>query len=71
MDAASPAHHTIDYVEFTVRDMAEAQRFHAAAFGWSFNDYGPAYAGIRRGDGEAGGFSVGSSVTSGGPLVIA
>jgi uncharacterized protein len=70
MSAASSTHHGIDYIEFTVSDMAEAQRFYAEAFGWRFNDYGPDYAGIRRGDGEAGGFSVGAPVASGGPLVI-
>ena len=34
-------HHAIDYVEFTVRDLAVAKRFYSAAFGWEFNDYGP------------------------------
>ena len=34
-------HHTIDYIEFTVLDMAEAKRFYGEAFGWSFTDYGP------------------------------
>ena len=36
--------HAIDYVEFSVRDLPEAQRFFAAALGWSFTDYGPTYA---------------------------
>ena len=39
-------HHAIDYIELTVTDSAAAQAFYAAAFGWQFNDYGPAYAGI-------------------------
>lgn len=64
-------HHEIDYIEFEVDDMAEAQRFYSAAFGWTFNDYGPGYAGIRRSDGgEAGGLRLGSRPASGGPLVI-
>ncbi len=63
-------HHSIDYIEFSVTDMAAAQRFYAAAFGWSFNDYGPDYAGIRRGDGEAGGLQQTATVTAGGPLVV-
>jgi predicted enzyme related to lactoylglutathione lyase len=63
-------HHTIDYIEFTVLDMAEAQRFYGEAFGWAFTDYGPEYAGIQRfGGGEVGGMAVGE-VKTGGPLVI-
>ena len=46
-------HHRIDYIEFTVRDLAEAKSFFAEAFGWTFTDYGPDYAGIQRdGGGE-------------------
>jgi predicted enzyme related to lactoylglutathione lyase len=64
-------HHTIDYVELTVLDLAEAKRFYAAAFGWQFNDYGPDYAGIRRADGgESGGLRPGASVQGGGPFVL-
>ncbi|GID30739.1 VOC family protein [Paractinoplanes brasiliensis] len=65
-------HHTINYVEITVGDLAEAKRFYAEAFGWQFNDYGPAYAGIRGpdGDGEAGGLRHGEPVGVGGPLVL-
>lgn len=64
-------HHTISYIEFSVSDMAEAKRFYTQAFGWSFNDYGPDYAGIRKDDGgEAGGMRLVESVTRGGPLVI-
>src|SRR5262245_64377195 len=63
-------HHAIDYVEFTVRDLAEAKRFYGAAFGWTFNDYGPEYAGIRAGDGEAGGLHQTTPLRAGGPLVV-
>lgn len=66
----SRRHHAIDYVEFAVTDLADAKRFYAAAFGWAFNDYGPAYVGIRSGDGEAGGFRLEPAVLPGGPLVI-
>ncbi|HJN14415.1 MAG TPA: VOC family protein, partial [Armatimonadota bacterium] len=45
-------HHAIDYIEFSVVDLAEAKRFYGAAFGWEFNDYGPDYAGIKGGSGE-------------------
>ena len=44
----------LDYIEFAVGDVERAKTFYAAAVGWSFNDYGPDYAGIRdpRRDGE-------------------
>jgi predicted enzyme related to lactoylglutathione lyase len=64
-------HHDINYIEFSVTDMAKAKAFYATAFGWEFNDYGPGYAGIRKQDGsEVGGFALSSEVVSGGPLVI-
>jgi len=67
-----PTHHVIDYIEFTVRDLAEAKRFYTAAFGWAFTDYGPTYAGIQRagGDGEVGGMEESDELRTGGPLVI-
>ena len=63
-------HHTIDYVEFTVRDLAAAKRFYSTAFGWRFNDYGPEYAGIKGASGEVGGLRQSPDVRTGGPLVI-
>ncbi len=63
-------HHAIDYVEFSVLDIAEAKRFYAAAFDWKFTDYGPTYAGIQ-GDGrEVGGLTQVDHVARGGPLVV-
>ncbi len=63
-------HHRIDYIELSVLDLAEAKDFYTNAFGWEFNDYGPGYAGIKAGDGEAGGLALAETVTTGGPLVI-
>lgn len=63
-------HHAIDYVEFTVRDLTEARKFYTAAFGWTYNDYGPEYSGIRGSEGEVGGFHQTMQVRRGGPLVI-
>ncbi len=65
-------HHTIDYLELSVTDVAAAKRFYGQAFGWTFTDYGPEYAGIRRadGDGEVGGFMQVATVTRGGPLLV-
>ena len=63
-------HHAIDYIEFSVRDMAKSKQFYSDCFGWKFNDYGPDYAGIVGEGREVGGFRVDSSVTTGGPLVV-
>lgn len=69
-DAAGHEHHAIDYIEISVTDMAAAKAFYGAAFGWTFNEYGPDYAGIRRGQGEQGGLRKVDTVRPGGPLVI-
>jgi hypothetical protein len=70
MSDDSHVHHAIDYIELTVTDMAEAKRFYGEAVGWEFNEYGPDYAGIRKGAGEAGGLRRDTKVTTGGPLVV-
>jgi predicted enzyme related to lactoylglutathione lyase len=71
---AAPRHHAIDYVELTVTDLDRAKRFYADAFGWSFTDYGPDYAGFRdarSGPEESGGLRRDDVVrTGGGPLVL-
>ena len=58
----------IDYVELPGGDMAATKAFYAAAFGWSFTDYGPDYAGIE-GAGLDGGLDHGTP-TGTAPLVI-
>jgi predicted enzyme related to lactoylglutathione lyase len=65
------SHHSIDYVEIYVDDVAAAKAFYGGAFGWRFNDYGPDYSGIQApdGDGEVGGISVGGTSGSS-PLVL-
>lgn len=70
MPSDTQVHHEINYIEFTVTDMEAAQRFYREAFGWTFNDYGPGYAGIRKGDGEIGGLRLDADASTGGPLVI-
>ena len=49
----------IDYIEFSVDDLEQSKAFYAKALGWSFNDYGPDYAGIKdpTTGGEFGGLS--------------
>ena len=65
-------HHSIDYVELHVDDVAAAKQFYAAAFGWVFHDYGETYAGIQApdGDGEVGGITTGEARGGGSPLVL-
>lgn len=56
----------IDYLEFSSPDLATTKQFFAAAFGWSFNDYGPDYQEIADG-GIGGGIAAGPLAP---PLVI-
>jgi len=69
-DAAAHVHHAVDYIEITVTDVPEAKRFYGAAFGWTFNDYGPEYAGIQGPGREVGGLRQDAHVRAGGPLVV-
>ena len=69
-DPAAHVHHAIDYIEFGVTDVSAAKAFYGAAFGWTFSDYGPDYAGIRGEGREVGGFTKVASVRAGGPLVV-
>lgn len=70
-DPEKHTHHGIDYVELSVTDMSEAKGFYSKAFEWTFNDYGPDYAGIKKsGGGEVGGLCRADSVQAGGPLII-
>lgn len=63
----------IDYIEFSVSDIAHSREFYGTAFGWSFTDYGPEYCSFD--DGRlSGGFALAADdkgrVHTGGPLVI-
>lgn len=70
-DTQDHPHHGIDYIELSATDLGEARRFYESAFGWTFNEYGPDYLGIRKtGGGEAGGICRADDVRTGGPLVI-
>ncbi len=63
-------HHAFDYIEIKALNVEEAKRFYATAFGFTFNDYGPDYAGIV-GDGkEQGGITLAPEIVRGGPLVV-
>ena len=64
--------HVIDYVELAVEELEQAKAFYAKARGWTFNDYGPDYAGIQdpRNGGEFGGLNP-HPATSRGDSVLA
>ena len=59
----------IDYVEFPGTDLPATKAFYSAAFGWTFQDYGPTYAAFE-GQGTDGGFQADAAATNGKPLVI-
>ncbi|MBD3785237.1 MAG: VOC family protein [Micrococcales bacterium] len=65
-------HHAVDYVELGAPDLPAARAFYEQAFGWTFTEYGPEYAGFRvpGGDDEAGGIDAGRAPGSGGPIVL-
>jgi predicted enzyme related to lactoylglutathione lyase len=59
----------IDYIEFPATDIAATKAFYGAVFGWTFEDYGPAYIAFH--DGRlAGGFTTGAAVQPNGVLVV-
>ena len=39
----------VDYVELPGADLSATKAFYAAAFGWTFTDYGPSYAAFNEG----------------------
>jgi predicted enzyme related to lactoylglutathione lyase len=65
----SHEHHQINYVELPATDLAATKSFYAAAFGWSFHDWGPGYASFA-GAGLDGGFTTETAVSGNGPLVV-
>lgn len=67
-----PAHEKINYVEYPSRDLEATKSFFRAAFGWSFEDYGPAYS-VFSGQGLDGGFfesDMAASTDNGSALII-
>lgn len=65
-------HHTLDYIELAAPDLNVSRAFYSTVFGWTFNDYGPEYAGIRSpsGEGEVGGLDGNGTAGTGAPLVM-
>jgi len=72
VSAMTNTHHAIDYVELPAPDLSATRAFYEEAFGWQFNEYGPAYAGIRApsGDGEVGGLDASAGPDRRAPLVL-
>lgn len=48
-------HHTINYIEMPSSDIEATKAFYGAAFGWTFQDWGPDYVSFS-GAGVEGGF---------------
>jgi predicted enzyme related to lactoylglutathione lyase len=44
----------LNYLELPVADTGRAKAFYAAAFGWTFADFGPTYAATMSGDTDIG-----------------
>ena len=59
----------IDYIEFKVADIARAKTFYSSVFGWSFTDYGEAYASFNDGS-MRGGLEQVAEVNPGGALIV-
>jgi predicted enzyme related to lactoylglutathione lyase len=59
----------IDYIEFPATALPEVKAFYAAAFGWTFTDYGPDYAAFE-GQGTDGGFTSDQGSAPAAPLVV-
>jgi hypothetical protein len=59
----------IDYVELPAGDLPATKDFYMSAFGWSFVDYGPTYAGFADA-GLDGGLAAGEAAVTTVPLVI-
>lgn len=58
----------IDYLELPAADLPQVKRFYAAAFGWSFQDYGPEYAAFDQG--LDGGFDASAEARDKPPLPV-
>lgn len=68
-DANEKADRVIDYVELPSRDVARSKAFYGAAFGWTYQDWGPDYADTS-GSGISSGLNGGSDHRPGAPLVV-
>lgn len=58
----------LDYLEMPATDLPGVKAFYAAAFGWTFTDYGPEYAAFN--EGLDGGFHAEQGVAVTKPLPV-
>jgi uncharacterized protein len=63
------AENRIDYIELPVSQMATTKDFYEAAFGWTFEDYGPDYTSFSDGR-MAGGFTMERPAPARGLLLV-
>lgn len=65
-------HLKINYIELPAENIELAKSFYGAAFGWSFEDYGPDYCAFNDGDNEGGFYRspMCSNSTEGAALVV-
>ena len=59
----------IDYIEFPATDIAATKKFYSAAFGWTFEDYGPEYTSFSD-TRIAGGFTTAEKTGHGALIVL-
>jgi len=59
-----------DYTELSIRNAAQAKAFYAAAFGWTFQEWGPDYLSFHDGTREAGGMRVESDSAAPIPVLL-
>ncbi len=69
MPESTHQHHSINYIEFPLRDSEATKAFYASVFGWSFQDYGPDYIAFA-GAGVDGGFDRHASLGAPGSGVL-
>jgi len=62
-------HNTIDYVELPANGTEAVKTFYGAAFGWSFQDYGPTYV-CPTNAGLDGGFQADPEIRPAKPLIV-
>jgi hypothetical protein len=66
----APRHHRFDFIEIPATDLGAAKAFYAAAFGWTFHDWGDRYADLLEAGLSGGLRRVDAAPPRGGPLVI-
>lgn len=56
-DSPKPQHHSINYIELPMRDVAATKAFYGGVFGWTFQEWGDSYVSFH-GAGIDGGFDL-------------